>query len=38
MPNQLLCDQFHVRIPVLVHTRTFSSNVKGNPGSKVNGG
>ena len=34
MPNYILCDQFHVRIPVLVHTRTAS---KGNSGSKVNG-
>ena len=37
MPNELLCDQFHVRVPVLVHTCTVSSNVKRNPGSKVNG-
>ena len=36
MPNSLLCNQFHVRIPVLVHTCTVSSKVKQNPGSKVN--
>ena len=37
MPNWLLCDQFHVRIPVLFHTCTVSSNIKENSGSKVNG-
>ena len=30
MPNYLLCDQFHVKISVLVHTCTVSSNVKRN--------
>ena len=29
MPNYILCDQFHERISVLVHTCTVSSNVKG---------
>ena len=37
MLNYCLCDQFHARMSVLVLTCTVSSNVKGNPGSKVNG-
>ena len=37
MPNYFLCDRFQVRISVLVHTCTVSSNVKGNPDSKANG-
>ena len=38
MLNYRLCDQFHARMSVVVLTCTVSSNVKGNPGSKVNGG
>ena len=30
MPNHLLCDELYVRISVLVHTCTDSSNVKTN--------
>ena len=37
MPNYFLCDQFHVKMSDLVHTCTVSSDVKGNPGSKVSG-
>ena len=37
MYNQHLCDQFNVSIPVLIHTCTVGSYVKGNPGSKVSG-
>ena len=37
MPNYILCNQFHERISVLVHTCTVSNNVKGNHGLKVNG-